>query len=62
MRRTPAGVHGPAHLDARIDAFLEAFSQRLAAYSDEEFDTLRSALIAAKLQKDTAIAHEGAFE
>jgi nardilysin len=47
-----SGARGPAHLDARIDAFLAAFAARLAAMPAEEFDKNRAALVAAKLSRD----------
>eukprot|EP00887_Chlorella_sp_A99_P000580 scaffold17.g580.t1 len=52
-----SGEHGPAHLDARIDAFLLAFGD-LANMSAEEFEKHRAALISAKLQKDAHMVHE----
>jgi secreted Zn-dependent insulinase-like peptidase len=47
-----SGARGPAHLDARIDAFLAAFAARLAEMPAEEFEKNRAALIAAKLSRD----------
>ncbi|KAK9808961.1 hypothetical protein WJX72_007074 [[Myrmecia] bisecta] len=53
-----SGVHGPAHLDARIEDFLASFPTALAALSDEEFERHRAALIAAKMQKDRSLMDE----
>lgn len=52
------GAHGPAHLQKRIDAFLEGLAPRFDKIGAEEFETDRRALIAAKLQKDHALSDE----
>ena len=46
-----SGAHGPAHLDAREDAFLGAFQQTLADMGEEEFEKQRAALLALKMMK-----------
>lgn len=46
-----SGAHGPAHLDARIEAFLGAFQQTLAGMGEEEFERQRAALLALKMMK-----------
>ncbi len=53
-----SGVHGPAHLDARIDAFLAEFEASLAALTPEALEKHRAALIAAKLHKDHSLSDE----
>ena len=53
-----AGGHGPAHLQKRIDAFLEGAAGRLGSIDEAEFEGHRAALIAAKLQKDHALGDE----
>ena len=55
---TCPGVHGPAHLDARVDAFLGGYEATLAALEPEALERHRAALIAAKLQKDRGLADE----
>ena len=52
------GEHGPAHLDARVDAFLGGYEAALAALEPEALERHRAALIAAKLQKDRGLADE----
>ncbi len=52
------GAHGPAHLQKRIDAFLEGLAHRFAKIDAAEFEADRRALIAAKLQKDHALSDE----
>jgi len=56
--RRAAGAHGPAHLDARIDAFLSGFEATLAKLAPEELERHREALVAAKLEKDRSLADE----
>ena len=46
-----SGVHGPAHLDARIEAFLASFVATLAGMPEEEFEKQRQALLAIKMMK-----------
>ena len=53
-----SGTHGPAHLDARIDAFLGAFAKQLGAMSEDELEGHRQALIAAKTLKDASLHDE----
>ncbi|KAL4440115.1 hypothetical protein ABPG75_003116 [Micractinium tetrahymenae] len=53
-----SGAHGPAHLDARIEAFLAAFQQTLAGMGEEEFEKQRAALLALKMMKDRAMLEE----
>ncbi|KAK9820983.1 hypothetical protein WJX81_000873 [Elliptochloris bilobata] len=53
-----SGVHGPAHLDARVDAFLGGYEAALAALEPDALERHRAALIAAKLQKDRGLADE----
>jgi hypothetical protein len=53
-----AGSAGPAHLDERIDAFLDSFLPSLRSMTDDELDRHRHSLIAAKLQKDHTLADE----
>ncbi len=53
-----AGSHGPAHLDERIDAFLEGYLPSLASMPEDELEGHRRSLIAAKLQKDHTLAEE----
>ncbi len=49
--RLAAGVHGPAYLDGRIEAFLEGFAERLGSMAEEEFEKNRAALLSTKLMK-----------
>ena len=58
LRAPVAGTHGPAHLDARIDAFLAGFAEALGAMSRDELDGHREALIAAKTLKDASLHDE----
>lgn len=51
-------MHGPAHLDSRVDAFLGGYEATLAALEPEALERHRAALIAAKLQKDRGLADE----
>lgn len=53
-----AATHGPGYLDGRLEAFLGAFRERLEGMSVDELDSNRQALIAAKTQKDHALAEE----
>ena len=53
-----AGVHGPAHLGDRIEAFLDEFAGTLAGMAAGEWDRHRQALIQAKLQKEGSIGDE----
>ena len=53
-----AGAHGPAHLDARIDAFLQTFEDTLRRLSPDELEGHRGALIASKTLKDASLADE----
>ena len=53
-----AGAHGPAHLDARIDAFLQTFEETLRRLSPDELEGHRGALIASKTLKDASLADE----
>ena len=55
---TCPGVHGPAHLDTRVDAFLGGYEASLAALEPDALERHRVALIAAKLQKDRGLADE----
>jgi len=50
--------HGPQHLEARIDAFLDSFRMVLAAMPSDEFECNRAAVVAAKLQKDRTLSDE----
>lgn len=52
------GVHGPAHLDARIEAFVNSYAATLEAMPEAEWQGHRQALIQAKLQKDGSIGDE----
>ena len=53
-----AGVYPPSHLDARMEAFLEVFSEKLGGMSEAEFEEQRQALLAAKLMKDRSMVEE----
>lgn len=53
-----SGVHGPAHLEARVEAFLESFGQRLQGMEEAEFEQNRTSLLASKLMKDRNMAEE----
>lgn len=44
-------MHGPAHLDARIEAFLSGYQQTLAGLGEEEFERQRASLLALKMMK-----------
>ena len=53
-----SGEHGPAHLDARVEAWLAGFAGRLADLPAAEFEAHRAALAASKAQADRALAEE----
>ncbi|GAB4823775.1 hypothetical protein N2152v2_010821 [Parachlorella kessleri] len=53
-----SGVHGPAYLDSRIEAFLEGFAERLGSMAEEEFEKNRAALLSTKLMKDRNLVEE----
>ena len=53
-----SGVHGPVHLDSRVDAFLEKFAERLVEMSPSEFEKNRAALIGNKMMKDRNLGEE----
>ncbi len=53
-----SGTHAPAHLDARIDAFLGAFGKTLEGMPADELEGHREALIAAKTLKDASLHDE----
>ncbi|KAK9797401.1 hypothetical protein WJX73_004607 [Symbiochloris irregularis] len=53
-----SGVHGPAHLDARIEAFVHGYAATLEAMPEAEWEGHRQALIQAKMQKDGSIGDE----
>ncbi|KDD73111.1 hypothetical protein H632_c2526p0, partial [Helicosporidium sp. ATCC 50920] len=50
--------HGAAHVDARVEAFLEGQRARLRSLPAEEFEAHRVALRSVKLQKDRALVDE----
>ena len=54
-----AGTHGPSEVEQRMEAFLQSFGEELGAMPAEDFERQRSALIAAKLQKDRSLGEEG---
>ncbi|XP_072951084.1 insulin-degrading enzyme-like 1, peroxisomal [Typha angustifolia] len=71
-QRNDSGVRGlqfiiqstakdPAHLDARVDAFLEMFGSKLYEMSDEEYKGNVNALIDMKLEKHKNLREESAF-
>jgi len=53
-----SGVHGPVHLDSRVDVFLSGFLERLKNMDSTEFEKNREALLANKLMKDRNLAEE----
>eukprot|EP00208_Stichococcus_sp_RCC1054_P001535 CAMPEP_0206142388 /NCGR_PEP_ID=MMETSP1473-20131121/16665_1 /ASSEMBLY_ACC=CAM_ASM_001109 /TAXON_ID=1461547 /ORGANISM="Stichococcus sp, Strain RCC1054" /LENGTH=1083 /DNA_ID=CAMNT_0053537371 /DNA_START=256 /DNA_END=3510 /DNA_ORIENTATION=+ len=53
-----SSTHGPAELEARIEAFLSSFAATLEAMAPNAFEKHRGSLLAAKLQKDHALAEE----
>lgn len=53
-----AGTHGPAALEDRMEAFLGGFVAALAEMPAAAFEKHRGSLLAAKLQKDHALAEE----
>jgi len=53
-----SGEHGPAFLDARVEAFLASFTERLATMPASEFEAHRAALAATKSQADRALSEE----
>lgn len=53
-----SGTHGPAHLDARVDAFLAEFGKKLVDMEAEEFEKNREALISNKMLKDRNLGDE----
>lgn len=56
--RVQSAAYDPVHLQARIEAFIIAFRSTLEGMSEEEFESHRSALIAAKLEKDHSLLDE----
>ncbi len=50
--------HGPAHLDARIDAFLASYEDALRAMPSDEFERNRAAVVSSKLQKERSLCDE----
>ncbi|KAL6745941.1 Metalloenzyme, LuxS/M16 peptidase-like protein, partial [Haematococcus lacustris] len=50
--------HPPLHLEQRLDAFLNAFYDKLQGLSDEEVGRHKAALTANKLQRDRSLAEE----
>ena len=55
-----SGEHGPAAIDARVDAFLSSFVDTLATMPDAALEAHRAALAAAKRAADTSLADEAA--
>ncbi|KAJ0982675.1 hypothetical protein J5N97_010930 [Dioscorea zingiberensis] len=72
MQRNDSGVRGlqfiiqstvkdPAQLDARVEAFLKTFENKLYEMTDEEFKSNINALIAMKLEKYKNLKEESGF-
>jgi nardilysin len=53
-----SGVHGPVHLDTRVDVFLSGFLEKLQKMESVEFEKNRDALLANKLMKDRNLSEE----
>lgn len=52
------GVRGPAHLQERIEAFVQSFEGTLQSMPEDEWEQHRGALIQGKMQKDASISDE----
>jgi nardilysin len=53
-----SGVHGPVHLNSRVDVFLSGFLDKMKITEPAEFEKNRQALLANKLMKDRNLAEE----